>query len=184
MTTLVALHDPKRGTFFGSDSQASSHYRAFELGRSKWSIGDGIAVGVCGSLAVGAIIHEHIDMLANAYESPFRLGQGILALLDQHKWEVTSHKDGVPRADAGIILATPEGVWSYDSTMAFTPFKPGEMCAAGSGEDFALGADFMMQHKPPKFRLEYALRAAAHYDLMTGGELHLHQFKPLTKRKE
>lgn len=186
MTVICAVHSPDEGTWIGSDSQVTLGGASRVAGSmQKWIIGDGCALGVCGSAAILGMLHHHDDELDQSWT-----GHEVWKWLCEKMGEfgvVPGHSEGDPVfVNSAFLFATPEGVEFICGTGGPVKAHDGLMVAAGSGADYAQGAGYaLLSAGVTDYAniVSTALEAATVFDCFCGGEpfIGLLAYEPLDK---
>lgn len=178
MTTLVGLHYPGRGTWFGSDSRATSDN--LKIGPIvKWVRHGRWAVGCAGDLKTLNIMQTETDALLNGARSASEISKRMERMLATHNFSAASDGFGPPAWGQSFLIASDEGLWDMDMTLSLFQVPGGTLWATGSGRDFALGAGFAsVEEKDPRRRVELAVNAAMTFDVMSGHGAHIDHLEP------
>ena len=162
MTTIVALHEPKVGTFIGADSQIS-----FGTGKMvncvKWARRKNVAIGVAGIARIGYLVQHYIDQLLDT-QSVFDFNMSMLTMLKQNDFEAESD-EGSPCYHCDVLYVTGRKIYSMINDM--TPFEipARQLASLGSGSSYAIGAGNIDLKAPSEKRIKDALRLACQFDI-------------------
>lgn len=175
MTTNIAYRDPKTGEcWIGADSrtvQGGNFIYPSTIG--KWVQYGDWWIAVSGSLRTIQLLREHMAELTRA-DSVSRIAVIFIGLLVEDKYVQALEETAGPRYfDEVLAVVGPGGVWEV--TGSGTILSPDDgFVATGSGQEYAYGAAaalFEMGVSNPETIVGGALRAAAKYDVGTGGKL-------------
>lgn len=174
MTIICAVKDPETGEcWLGSNSQHCRGDEVVPATASKWSIFGDWAIANSGST-----IHSYL--LERQAETIDVKGMSVLEILDfvrkahedNNVKETDDEQDGVS-VDFGayFILAHKDGVFGVDRMLTPHKIDDGYTWAAGSGCEFARGADHAARALGASYeqRIELAVRAAIAYDTICPG---------------
>lgn len=173
MTVICAIHSEGEGTWIGSDSQVTLGSASRVAGTiQKWIIGEGCALGVCGSAAILGMLHHHREEMKSDWS-----GHEVWKWLCEKMGEfgvVPGHSDGDPVwVNSSSIFATPDSVYYICGSGGPVEAHDGLLIAAGSGSEFAQGAGYALLAAGvtdyPTV-IASAVDAASTFDCFCGGE--------------
>lgn len=175
MTILVALHDPKLGTWIGSDRRITKDGGIVYLDMvDKWcELGSGYWVGVSGDYrTLNLIACEAVNGRMSDLKGGFDFTRRVRRLYEEHDWRVKADGYGAPCYGSSFILAMPKAIWSISTDLSIIDVTDRGFFAEGSGERYAFGADFVARSVLcPEERVRTAIKAACAHDAGCGGEI-------------
>lgn len=172
MTTICAVHVPGDGTWVGADTRAC-YGESWVLGPAKkWFGAHGWAVGQAGDLRCANLIEHAVSDIFHKCDDPLTVCDRIRKLLKDNDFN-KDDEPGPPTYEQGMIICAPKscgrGIWTLGSDFGFVAIAEGELCAEGSGREFAVGAAHATA-AGGREKVEAALAAAITYDRGSGGE--------------
>lgn len=181
MTTLVAIHSEKHGTYIGSDTKATLGNSQRIVGPKWVYIHPQIAVGVSGA-------KRALDILANASDeilegvipdgiksfNAYNLAMNIHNLLREQGW---TDSDSIPNVDASFVFATPHEIYDIDSSFSICKSFNDEIIAVGSGEQYAVGCAYATGKLHTANRVRMSVEAGILNDPLSGGEVFIDRVK-------
>ena len=176
MTIICALHEPGVGTWIGSDTFTNRDNRKMESGQ-KWVIRGSRAMSSAGLYLTHNIIQENADELLSIDNKPHEVSKRLRELLIENGFTVKPSEGEPGWMRSHVIYATNEGVWHFGPDGTRYPVNAGQMCADGSGQDFAYGAAHACQLCGAPAQIGAALAAAITLDNGCGGEPFIHLLK-------
>jgi hypothetical protein len=167
MTTLVALATPS-AVWFGCDRMTGGDGMK-SLVETKWVHGLGQAIGIAGDAVTIHVISENYESLVRDTPSPIVLGRRLRQMFIEAGFNAGVNGPGAPVWGQELLYVRPGLVVSFDNAMFGIVKEQGEIVAAGSGRDFALGAGFATREMDdPEARVRIALMAGCHFDECSG----------------
>ena len=172
MTTLVGLHVPGQGTWFGSDTGFSTAELRIP-GIPKWIQNSRWALGAAGDAYTIELITLNRDaLLRGAYPRDVSLALQKMMKDDGYSPKTPSEGGAVTWGQT-FLLASSTGLWSIDETLNACPMPAHLLWAEGSGQSYALGAGLAAQAlaAKPAERVRLALQASCQFDLLSSQPL-------------
>lgn len=186
MTCVVAVSDPRRGTWMGADSAAiDGNYSVRTMVDPKVHEVGPMLLGYAGQLRPGQILAHHLRAPTPRGERPFeyvlRVAEAARGVLKRH--EAMGRQDEKAQSGALLLIAYRQRLFVLEDD--FDAHEPAEPYAAiGAGSDLALGALYASPELPPESRLERALLAAERFNASVRRPFSvLHQPMPRPPRK-
>lgn len=172
MTTIAAIHVPDKGTWIGSDRQATgSGLKMMDV--DKWTRHGPWAVGMAGTMYQMNLVQENAPALLSRLTSPRAFVRRYRKLmLENHVEPIRDDDESVMEFwGHNILLASSEGVWNISAEMICHKIAPNTIWAGGSGLPFALGAGGAVLELTgdPERAIEAAVRFAMKHDACSGG---------------
>jgi len=170
VTVICGLHLAGVGTWIAADSRATAgqHVRPYPV--QKWTERGPWYIGVTGDWRTATLIRgaEQIGQCADARA----VGDAVRKLLLDDGY-IAGTGRGAKEFDNAILIASPDGLWSLDTTFALAQVPNEIFMAHGSGREYALGAAFALGVAgPDQRRVMYAaVDAACKFDAGCGGEV-------------
>lgn len=172
MTTLVGIHIPGVGTYFGSDRQLTIN--GMPMGpRIKWVRHNGWACGVAGHGRTLDLMERFKSDLLEI-ENPFDFTENVRAMMGEFDFGSDAAESGLgaPVYGQHFMLASRDGLWDIDMSLCAFKVPDNTLWACGSGQDYALGAAYLAPRltDDPRDQLREMILAATKYDPSTGFE--------------
>ncbi len=181
MTIICALYDKSEDqVWLGCNDRATIGDTPAPGSENKWLKFGNWALGLSGSECVyrhylqlsedkfpktTESVLDVFDFLRSRY-SKYNLGQ--------QKNNDTSNSYGVE----GMIVHSKGGIWDFDTHLALSEVPANRLWGGGSGIDYALGADFVMQQQNllAQERITLAVNAAIELDVGCPGKAIVERF--------
>ena len=175
MTIICALHDPKENVvWLGCNDRATIGDTPAPASENKWLKFGSWAVGLtCNECVYKQYLQLSADKFPETAENVLEVFDFLRSRykkynLGQQKGNDTSTSYGAE----GIIVRDNGEIWDFDSHLALSKVPSGRLWGGGSGIDYALGADHIMQgdNAPAQTRIQRAVEAAIALDIGCPGE--------------
>jgi len=155
MTIVAAIREPNEGViFYGADTMAMRYGMARKV--QKWIVRDNWVCGVSGALRVIDIIDGLEEAPSSAWDFANRAKAAIVA--DQFELK---QDESAPYQSSDFVYADRSGLFAIGADFSVIEWPNGELCATGSGSDYAYGAMIPLRtNTRPSRRVEVALEAA------------------------
>lgn len=144
MTIITALFDGTN-TWLGYNDGATIGDTVLASVMKPWLLFGSWALGVTGESAQQDILELNIDRLQDTGTNPLIVTNKLRTIFTDYG-HMSNDENAAPSFKIWCILAHRDGrIWDIDAHLAITLIPQGMLWARGSGTDFALGADTILQ---------------------------------------
>ncbi len=185
MTVICALYDEHADiVYLGCNDRATIGDTPAPASESKWHKFGDWAIGLSGNESVhGHFLQLSVDKFPKTTTSVLDVFEFLVARYKKYDLGQVRSDDATRSYGASGLIAHKNGnIWDFDSHIALSQVPKGQLWARGSGVDYALGADYVVQSLSPNLsahdRMMQVLNAAISLDIDCPGEAMVERFSP------